>query len=127
MRLKSTLVMRFEVLIFRGVVIVSSRLWNHLSMLLLLLDVFKLLSNWLSMVVVNNRFRLNAKMWVKSAHLSLVVWFFFFDSVIFGLMSVLVKVLALGNSVAKVVSATFVILFESVEFFGGVVLAIWRR
>ena len=126
MRLEPTLVMRFKVLIFRLVVIVSSRLWNHLNMLLLR-DVFKLLSNWLSMVVMNNWFRMNAKMWVKSAHLSLVVLWFFFDSVIFGLMSVLVEVLALGNSVAKVVSATFAILFESVEFFGGVVLAIWRR
>ena len=126
MRLEPTLVMRFKVLIFRLVVIVSSRLWNHLNMLLLR-DVFKLLSNWLSMVVMNNWFRMNAKMWVKSAHLSLVVLWFFFDSVIFGLMSVLVEVLALGNSVAKVVSATFAILFESVEFFGGVVFAIWRR
>lgn len=113
MRLEATLIM--------------SRLWN-LNMLLC--DVFKFLSNWLS-VLVNNRLRLDAKMGVKSAHLSVLILLWLFNAVeIVGLVSAVVLmevVLALGERVAKVVSASFVILFESVEFFGDVVLAIRRR
>jgi len=122
MRLESTLIMTW--------------LWQINNMFFFLLsDMFELFSNWFG-VMVNNRLRLDAKMGVKSAHLSMLnILFWFFNAMVVALilfrliMSLMVSmevVLALGNSVAKVVSASFGVLIESVDFFGDVVFAIWR-